>query len=45
MESPEPPLHLPLGADAYHRIEAKLSQLSTKIAIWKDRATATGFAD
>lgn len=45
VDSPEPPLRLPLGADAYRRIEAKLGQLSTEIAALKDRATATGFAD
>jgi hypothetical protein len=45
VDAPEPPLRLPLGADAYCRIELRLHQLSAEMAVWEDRAIATGFDD
>ncbi|WP_206245111.1 SDR family NAD(P)-dependent oxidoreductase [Novosphingobium terrae] len=43
VESPEPPLRLPLGADCIARMEAKIAQLQADIATWRDVATATAF--
>jgi NAD(P)-dependent dehydrogenase (short-subunit alcohol dehydrogenase family) len=40
----DPPLRLPLGRDAIARIEAKLERLHDELAIWRDRAAATGVA-
>ena len=45
VDAPEPPLRLPLGADAYQRIRSKLDQLNADIAAWQSRGSDTAFAD
>jgi len=44
VDSPSPPLRLPLGQDAYARIRSKLSQIESDLQIWEAAAVATGFA-
>jgi NAD(P)-dependent dehydrogenase (short-subunit alcohol dehydrogenase family) len=44
VDSPAPPLRLPLGKDAYARIRSKIGQLEQDLCAWEDLATATGFA-
>ncbi|HSZ51573.1 MAG TPA: oxidoreductase [Caulobacteraceae bacterium] len=44
VDSPTPPLRLPLGKDAYGRIRSKIGQLEQDLCAWEDLATATGFA-
>jgi NAD(P)-dependent dehydrogenase (short-subunit alcohol dehydrogenase family) len=39
-----PPLHLPLGAMAYERANAKLDELKKEFAVWRDVALATDYA-
>ncbi|MGM9476048.1 SDR family oxidoreductase [Pedobacter sp. GSP4] len=41
--SENPPLHLFLGADAYHVAEAKIADVQRDMANWKFLATATNF--
>lgn len=42
-ESENPPLHLPLGEDAYHKIEEQLSKITEEIARWREKGSATGY--
>jgi NAD(P)-dependent dehydrogenase (short-subunit alcohol dehydrogenase family) len=44
VDSPTPPLRLPLGGDAYARIRSKIGQLEQDLRAWEDLATVTGFA-
>jgi NAD(P)-dependent dehydrogenase (short-subunit alcohol dehydrogenase family) len=44
VDSPTPPLRLPLGGDAYARIRSKIGRLEQDLCAWEDPATATGFA-
>ena len=41
--SEQPPLRLPLGADALERIEAKLGRLGEDLAGWRERSVATAY--
>jgi len=43
VESPSPPLRLPLGPDCYARIDVKLSRLKNDIDRWREIASATQF--
>jgi hypothetical protein len=43
VDSPTPPLRLPLGQDAYARIRSKLSQIESDLQVWEAPAIATGF--
>ena len=43
IDAEQPPLRLPLGADAYGRIRTKLEQFGKDMAAWEAEATATGF--
>jgi NAD(P)-dependent dehydrogenase (short-subunit alcohol dehydrogenase family) len=43
VESPTPPLRLPLGPDCYARIDKKLSQLKADMDNWREAASATQF--
>jgi NAD(P)-dependent dehydrogenase (short-subunit alcohol dehydrogenase family) len=43
VDAAQPPLRLPLGADAYARIRTKLDQFGKEMAAWEAEATATGF--
>lgn len=42
-ESENPPLHLPLGEDAYHKIEEQLSKITEEIVRWREKGSATGY--
>jgi hypothetical protein len=42
-ESAFPPLRLPLGADAFARIDEKIAKVQSDMAAWRERATATSF--
>ena len=42
-ESESPPLRLPLGADAFARIDEKIAKVQSDMAAWRERATATSF--
>lgn len=42
-ESDNPPLHLPLGEDAYHKIEEQFNRVTGEIARWRERGSATGY--
>lgn len=42
-ESPEPPMHLYLGADAYKRASEKLSVMSTELEQWKSITIGADF--
>jgi hypothetical protein len=44
VESSAPPLRLPLGADAYARIDAKLSRQRKDLDAWREIGSATSFA-
>lgn len=43
-ESPEPPLHLFLGEDAYNLAYQKIEAVKSDLESWRALATATGFA-
>jgi NAD(P)-dependent dehydrogenase (short-subunit alcohol dehydrogenase family) len=43
VDATEPPLRLPLGKDAYARINEKLAKVHADMAAWEKVATATGF--
>lgn len=43
VDSDNPPFRLPIGADAYETIEAKLERVKQEIAVWRDRAIKTAF--
>ncbi|RUL64540.1 SDR family NAD(P)-dependent oxidoreductase [Dyella dinghuensis] len=43
VESPSPPLRLPLGSDCYARIDEKLARLKRDMDGWRAMATATQF--
>jgi NAD(P)-dependent dehydrogenase (short-subunit alcohol dehydrogenase family) len=43
VQSPSPPLRLPLGPDCYARIDEKLSRLKRDIGDWREIASATQF--
>jgi len=43
VDAAEPPLRLPLGKDAYARINEKLAKVHADMAAWEKVATATGF--
>lgn len=42
-ESENPPLHLPLGEDAYHKIEEQFNKVTREIARWREKGSATGY--
>ena len=42
-ESPEPPMHLFLGSDAYNRASKKLTEMSVELEQWKAIAAGTDF--
>jgi NAD(P)-dependent dehydrogenase (short-subunit alcohol dehydrogenase family) len=42
-ESPEPPVHLFLGADAYNRASEKLAAMSAELERWKSTTTGADF--
>jgi NAD(P)-dependent dehydrogenase (short-subunit alcohol dehydrogenase family) len=42
-ESPDPPLRLPLGADAMAAVEAKLAQVAGELAAWREVTRSTGY--
>ncbi len=42
-ESETPPLRLPLGADAFARIDQKIAKVKADMAAWRELATATSF--
>jgi NADP-dependent 3-hydroxy acid dehydrogenase YdfG len=42
-ELEKPPLHLPLGEDAFAKIEDQLSKISQEISDWKKTGSATGY--
>lgn len=42
-ESPEPPMHLFLGNDAYNRASEKLAAMSTELEQWKSTTIAADF--
>jgi NAD(P)-dependent dehydrogenase (short-subunit alcohol dehydrogenase family) len=42
-ESEHPPLRLPLGADAFARIDEKIAKVRADMAAWRELATATSF--
>lgn len=41
--SPNPPLHLLLGRQAYQRVEEKMQALRAEADTWRERATSTDF--
>ena len=43
IDSPEPPLHLVVGAPAIGRAEKKIKDLQAEIDRWRDRSVATAF--
>ncbi|HEV2270878.1 MAG TPA: oxidoreductase [Steroidobacteraceae bacterium] len=43
VESPEPPLHLVLGSDAYHRTRQMLDAFSADVETWKDVSIAADY--
>ncbi|GAB2705594.1 SDR family NAD(P)-dependent oxidoreductase [Mucilaginibacter koreensis] len=43
-ESPQPPLHLFLGADAYQLAYAKIDEMKQELEGWKELGTSTGFS-
>ena len=43
VDSPKPPLHLVLGADAYHRTRQMLEAFSTDLETWKDVAIGADY--
>jgi NAD(P)-dependent dehydrogenase (short-subunit alcohol dehydrogenase family) len=43
--SENPPLRLPLGADALERIETKLSRVTADLATWRELSLSTDFDD
>jgi NAD(P)-dependent dehydrogenase (short-subunit alcohol dehydrogenase family) len=43
VESENPPFRLPIGADAYETIEAKLERVKQEISVGRERATKTSF--
>jgi len=43
VDAAQPPRHLPLGADAYRNIRAKLERIAADLAEWEAVATATGY--
>lgn len=45
VESPEPPTHLPLGADAVARTEAKLLSFTSDLAAWRATSLSTSHDD
>jgi len=45
IDSPTPPLRLPLGRDAFSRIEGKLARLQKEMDYWMAKAAATRFDD
>lgn len=45
IDSPIPPLRLPLGKDAFARIRAKVEKLDADVAAWESKAARTGFDD
>lgn len=42
-ESPQAPVHLFLGEDAYHMADLKIDIIKADLAAWQEQATATGF--
>jgi NAD(P)-dependent dehydrogenase (short-subunit alcohol dehydrogenase family) len=42
-DSPEPPMHLFLGADAYKRASEKLAAMSTELELWKSITIGADF--
>lgn len=42
-ERPDPPLHLFLGADAYHRAARKIADMSAELEQWKETTIAADF--
>jgi NAD(P)-dependent dehydrogenase (short-subunit alcohol dehydrogenase family) len=42
-ESESPPLRLPLGADAFARIDEKIAKVQSDMAAWRELASATSF--
>jgi hypothetical protein len=42
-ESPEPPMHLFLGNDAYNRASEKLAAMSAELEQWKSTTIAADF--
>lgn len=42
-EDENPPLHIPLGEDAYIKIEEQLNKIKKEIALWKEKGSETGF--
>lgn len=45
VDSPEPPLRLPLGNDAFDRAYAKLDHARRDFEMWEAKGRATGFVD
>ena len=45
VDAEKPPLHLPLGQDAYKNTRAKLTALQETMNAWEADATATGFEE
>ncbi|MDQ6523944.1 SDR family NAD(P)-dependent oxidoreductase [Nocardioides sp. LHD-245] len=44
-ESPDPPTHLVLGADAVARAEAKLRSLGAELEAWRETSLGTGYGE
>lgn len=42
-ESPEPPMHLFLGSDAYHRASKKLTEMASELEQWKSITAGADF--
>nr|WP_295865125.1 SDR family NAD(P)-dependent oxidoreductase [uncultured Chitinophaga sp.] len=42
-EHPDPPLHLFLGADAYHRAARKIADMSAELEQWKETTISADF--
>jgi NAD(P)-dependent dehydrogenase (short-subunit alcohol dehydrogenase family) len=42
-KSENPPLHLPLGEDAYQKIEEQLNKIIEEVACWREKGSATGY--
>lgn len=45
VQSPEPPLRLPLGAYAFDAVRSKLGQIAAELDAWESMATDTSFVE
>ena len=43
VESENPPLHLPLGEDAYPKIEEQFDKIMKEISLWREKGSNTGY--